>query len=126
MGSIRKSGKKSHIQRVSIGFLTLNVAVGMKMPISIESTGGTPTAWYRYLQLGYFAFEDCSEFEEVWANLETDPLLLHQVIWYQFMYHMDRNIEISEKLQAWATEVSHAYLSYNDPSTFVINTKIYI
>jgi hypothetical protein len=23
--------------------------------------GGTPTAWYRYLQLGYFAFEDCSE-----------------------------------------------------------------
>ncbi|KAI2495029.1 hypothetical protein MHU86_19504 [Fragilaria crotonensis] len=76
-----------------------------------QKYGGTPTGWARYLELGFFGYEDCSEFEELWSNFDNNPLAVHKAIWYQFMYHLDREFEISEKLQngrqTIATSTSH-------------------
>ena len=75
-----------------------------------QKYGGTPTGWARYLELGFFGYEDCSEFEEVWNNFDSKPLAVHKAIWYQFMYHLDREFEISEKLQEWMTNYSQPHL----------------
>ena len=50
-----------------------------------QKNGGNHIIWNCYLHLGFFAFEDCSEFEELWNEIKTDPLPVHQVIWYQFL-----------------------------------------
>ena len=84
--------------------------------------GGDKIIWNCYLKLGFFAYEDCSDFEELWNEMETDPLSVHQVIWYQFLYHMDRKLAISPQLEKWATALSHEYLMYHDPETLRVNT----
>jgi hypothetical protein len=55
-----------------------------------QKYGGTPTGWSCYLELGYFGYEDCNIFEEVWSNIDANPLAVHKAIWSQFMYHLDR------------------------------------
>lgn len=44
------------------------------------------------------------------------------MVWYNFLYHVDRNLEISKTLHAWATEVSQPYLQRYAPEFLVINT----
>lgn len=89
-----------------------------------QKYGGTPTGWHRYLELGFFGYEDCSEFEEVWNNFDDNPLAVHQAIWYQFMYHLDRELEISEKLQEWSTNyTSHVYMAFYDPESLQVDTS---
>ena len=87
-----------------------------------EKNGGTPTAWARYLALGFFGFEDCSKFEEIWDNFDADPLAVHKVIWYQFTYFLDREFDIPDKLYAWASEYSREYILYHDPELLPIDT----
>ncbi|KAI2513048.1 hypothetical protein MHU86_1339 [Fragilaria crotonensis] len=87
-----------------------------------QKHGGTPTGWARYLELGFFGYEDCSEFEDVWNNFDVKPLEVHKAIWYQFMYHLDREFEISEKLQEWSTNYSHIYVAYHDPASLQVDT----
>ena len=87
-----------------------------------EKNGGTPTAWARYLALGFFGFEYCSEFEEIWDNFDADPLAVHKVIWYQFTYFLDREFDIPDKLYAWASEYSREYILYHDPELLPIDT----
>lgn len=38
------------------------------------------------------------------------------------MYHIDRDIPIPEKLNAWAMHFSHAYLEHHDPSSLALDT----
>ncbi|KAI2496056.1 hypothetical protein MHU86_18477 [Fragilaria crotonensis] len=38
------------------------------------------------------------------------------------MYHLDREFEISEKLQEWATNYSHVYVAYYDPASLQVDT----
>ena len=87
-----------------------------------QKHGGDPILWNCYLHLGFFVFEDCSDFEDMWNDFENDPLSVHQIIWYQFLYHMDRRIPIPSKLELWATAVSHEFLIYHDPKTLRVNT----
>ena len=87
-----------------------------------QKYGGDKILWNCYLHLGFFVYEDCSEFEKVWNAMETDPLSVHQVIWYQFLYHMDRKLAITPQLENWATAISHEYLTYYDPATLRVNT----
>ncbi len=59
-----------------------------------QNQKGNQTKWNRYLTLGYFVFEDCVECDKVWEAIETDPLLVHRSIWYNFMCHVDRDLQI--------------------------------
>ncbi|KAI2493705.1 hypothetical protein MHU86_20849 [Fragilaria crotonensis] len=78
---------------------------------------GTKEQWNRYLLLGFFTFDDCIECDKVWAAMETDPLQVHRSIWYTFCFHIDQEMNIPPMLNAWALNVSQAYLSHYDPTT---------
>ena len=72
---------------------------------------GDASNWNRYSALGFFVFEDCKGSDKIWANKETDSITLHRSIWYNFMVHVDNDIEIPQKLNFWAMEITHAYLA---------------
>ena len=46
-----------------------------------QKYGGTPAGWSRYLALGFFGYEDCSKFKEVWNNFDSNPLTVHAWNW---------------------------------------------
>ena len=75
---------------------------------------GTTYHWSRYVHLGYFAFINCTAFDKVWSQIDKEPLMVHRAIWYNFMFHVDRELPMSEKLNAWAFNVSHPFLEYHD------------
>jgi hypothetical protein len=83
---------------------------------------GTTAIWHRYLQLGFNLFNDCKECDHVWEDQEIDPITIHRSIWYGFMVHVDNDIEIPPKLNAWAMQITHAYLSHYDPESLTIDT----
>ena len=87
---------------------------------------GDPVAWIRYLTLGFFAFTDCNHFDRLWARRETDAVTLHRVIWYQsqFMSHVQKEMPIPDKLNAWALQITHPFLEVNDPTALDVNTSI--
>jgi hypothetical protein len=66
--------------------------------------------WYRYVTLGRYVVKG-HNFDNIINNIERDPLKAHSLIWYQYMYHVDRKIDIPEKLKAWATTKSMTYLA---------------
>jgi hypothetical protein len=83
---------------------------------------GNPSEWNRYLTLGYFALKDCGEIEKLRKNFDNDPLMMHRIIWYQFMYHVDREISIPVKLNEWAMIFFHGYLEHHDALSLAMDT----
>jgi hypothetical protein len=85
---------------------------------------GSPVAWYRYITLGYYVYADCNEFESFRRQFVSKQTLCMKMVWFNFMYHVDRNLDIPIKLQNWATEVARPYLSKLDPVFLRIDTKM--
>ena len=85
---------------------------------------GDPIAWTRYLTLGFFAFTDCTHFDNLWAKRETDTVNFHRVIWYQFMSYVQKELPIPEKLSAWALQITHPFLEFHDASALDVDTSI--
>ncbi|KAI2488891.1 hypothetical protein MHU86_25945 [Fragilaria crotonensis] len=83
---------------------------------------GTPQNWLRYLTLGYFVYDDCSKFDALWMKYSADPIICHRMVWYNFLYHVDRNYELPPTLSAWATDVSQPYLQRYAPQFLALNT----
>jgi hypothetical protein len=84
---------------------------------------GTKVAWYRYVILGFYEFDDCSEFEGYWRQfVSKKQTFCSKVIWYNFISHVDRNIDLHPKLLAWATEIAHPHLEQLDPSFLSLDT----
>ena len=115
-----KGGKKFLFQKAQIGSQMKNVTVEMPTPLYTRKMD--PIAWKRYLTLGLFAFKECYQFEAIWKNRDEDPLTFHRVIWYQFMFHVDKYIEVPETLNAWAIDITRPYLSCIDPTSLEIDT----
>ena len=86
---------------------------------------GTATTWLRYLTLGYYAFDDAALFDREWSKWSTDPTNIHRIIFYNYLYHVDRDIQIPPKLDLWATKISHAHLLQYDPDSTGVNTIYY-
>jgi hypothetical protein len=53
---------------------------------------------------------------------KVDPIICHRMVWYNFLYHVDRKIELSARLTAWATDVSQPYLLQHAQQFLAINT----
>ena len=83
----------------------------------------TPFQWNRYLLLGYYSHEDGSKFDIEWNRKPEDWLHRHKIVWYNFMYFVDRNTDIPLTLQAWAIQVSQPFLFKHDPSFLKISTS---
>ncbi len=70
----------------------------------------SPAKWQKYVTLGYFAIDDGAFFDLEWSARAASPTKMHSIIWYNYLYHIDRDIDIPTKLNAWATLVSQPYL----------------
>jgi hypothetical protein len=77
------------------------------------------TYWHRYFTLGRYVV-DGHTFDRILSN--PDPKKAHCLIWYQYMYHIDRKIDVPAKLEAWATLQSMAYLAKHEPGLLLLNT----
>lgn len=86
---------------------------------------GTTYHWSRYIHLGYFAYINCTAFDKIWSKMNQDPLTVHRAIWYNLMYHIERELPVSEKLNAWAFNVSQPYLEHYDTTFLHIDTAKY-
>ena len=75
---------------------------------------GSPVSWHRYVVLGFYVFEDCSHFDRYWRQFTTKRLMCSQMIWYNYMYHVDRKLNIHPKLQSWAQDVVRPHLAVYD------------
>ena len=81
----------------------------------------TITHWHRYAILARNTIEG-PWFDEIWNSFTTDPSPLHHLIWYNLMYHVDRKIDIPEKLQSWAMSISQPFLSIHAPDILSLDT----
>jgi hypothetical protein len=55
---------------------------------------GSSTLWNRFVAIEFFSYSDCLNFDKLWERIAEDPLSVHQAIWYYFMFHVDRNLDI--------------------------------
>ena len=86
---------------------------------------GNPTKWNRFTTLAYYALDDGMKFDKEWEKIDTDPHMIHRIIWYNYMYHIDRDMDVVPKLNAWANQISHHYLLANDPDSIDMDTMKY-
>ena len=84
----------------------------------------TMKTWQRYVTLGYYALEDGSLFDMDWRYKESNPLRMHRMIWYNYMYHVDRDLDLPPKLDVWATTVTQPYLQVVDPDALHMDTML--
>ena len=55
---------------------------------------------------------------------EVDALKLHCVIWYNYMFHVDRMMECPPKLEAWAIRRSKPYISKHQINALSVDTDL--
>jgi hypothetical protein len=55
---------------------------------------------------------------------EVDALKLHCVIWYNYMFHVDRLMECPPKLEAWAIHRSKPYLMKHQINALSVDTDL--
>jgi hypothetical protein len=82
----------------------------------------TPANWHRYLTLGRHSVDGFT-FDASMEDYVADPLKLHGIVWYQYIYHLDHDIDIPDKLLAWATQRSQQYLNNHADSALILDTK---
>ena len=70
---------------------------------------GSSTLWNRFLTLGFFSYSDCHNFDKLWERMTEDPLSVHRAIWYNFMFHVDRNLDVPDELNTWVMNITLAY-----------------
>lgn len=82
----------------------------------------TPSNWHRYLTLGRYSVDGFT-LDASMEDIVADPLKIHCIIWYQYTYHLDHDIEIPEKLLAWVFQRTQPYLHQNADSALILDTK---
>ena len=54
----------------------------------------------------------------IWTTQKANPITHNQIIWYNYLFHVVRDMDIPVKLNNWATQIAHPYLSLHDPKLF--------
>ena len=81
----------------------------------------TPTHWNRYLALGRYSMSGF-DFDILMNVSDKEALKIHRVIWYNYAFHADRNMECSPKLAAWAVQRSKPYLTTHQTKALLVDT----
>ena len=74
------------------------------------------------MTLGRYAVDGFT-FDKIIRESTAEPLKMHCLIWFQYVYHLDYKLEIPVKLQAWAVTRSQPFLSKHSPSAILVDTK---
>jgi hypothetical protein len=79
--------------------------------------------WQRYVTLGYFAVHDGKLFDQEWNRFEAVPVWIYKLIWYNYLHHIDRDMDIPPNfLSAYATQASQQLLQQHDPDSLQMET----
>jgi hypothetical protein len=81
------------------------------------------TAWHCLATLGRYVVT-FTTFTHLWSSSASDPLRLHLLIWYRYMYFLDNKIDIPKKLQYWAQFRSQDYLSKHVKKALQLDTPL--
>jgi hypothetical protein len=81
-----------------------------------------PSHWHRYLVLGRYAMSGPA-FDMLMKNPVEQEMIIHMGIWYNYAFHVDRNMECSPKLAAWAVQKSKPYLTTHQPNALLVDTS---
>jgi hypothetical protein len=77
---------------------------------------GTVSIWRKYIQLGYYVFDDCMDFQRVWKSTAKEAISnRYKVIWKSYHIHRMNDIPISPTLQKSVTTTVLPYLKAKDP-----------
>jgi hypothetical protein len=80
--------------------------------------------WHKYIQLGYYVFDDCMDFHRTWKSTAKEAILQrYKVIWKSYHIHRMNDIPINETLQKSALTTAHPFLQSKDPD-FLLATDI--
>jgi hypothetical protein len=82
----------------------------------------TPSNWHRYFTLGRYAVDGFT-IDASMDDIVADPLKIHCIVWYNYMYRIDHSIDIPAPLLNWAILRSHQYLCSHADSALIIDTK---
>ena len=63
-----------------------------------------------------------SDFDMLMNDPAEDVLKIQRVIWYNYAFHVDRNMECSPKLAAWAAQRSKPYLTMQHSNALLVDT----
>ncbi|KAI2503574.1 hypothetical protein MHU86_10861 [Fragilaria crotonensis] len=101
-----------------------NDQIGNPRPFFLEHfrLTATPLQWNRYILLGFFSHTDGAKFDAEWNCFPTNLIHRNKIVWCNFMFFVDRHIDIPFLLEAWAIQVAQPYLLAHDPSFLEINT----
>ena len=81
----------------------------------------TPTHWFRYLTLGRHAISG-ADFDTLMEDQAVNELKVHCVIWYNFSFHVDRQMECLPQLEAWAIQKSKPYRTQHKRNALLVDT----
>jgi hypothetical protein len=79
-------------------------------------TFGTNSIWHKYLDFGYYVFDDCMDFQRAWKSTAKDALSnRYNIIWKSFHLHRMHDIPLNDNLQQSAVNTVRPFLSSHDP-----------
>jgi hypothetical protein len=85
---------------------------------------GTTTIWNKYINLGYYMFDDCMQFHKVWKSTAKDSVTQrNKIIWQSYHFHRMNDIQIPIKLSLSALNTARPYLKEKEPD-FILATDI--
>ncbi|KAI2499330.1 hypothetical protein MHU86_15174 [Fragilaria crotonensis] len=83
---------------------------------------GNPSTWERYITFGYHAYDHCFQFETQWERMKEIEVDALTFIWNVYSYHLNRALDMPEKLERWAIDIARPYLLNNLPSALTPDT----
>jgi hypothetical protein len=75
-------------------------------------TTASTTHWHMYAIVVRHTVEG-PWFDEILNNFPNNPSTFHHLVWYEFVYHVDRKIDNPERLQTWAMSISQPFMDNN-------------
>ncbi|KAI2494803.1 hypothetical protein MHU86_19698 [Fragilaria crotonensis] len=63
------------------------------------------------------------EFDTIWRQRNSDPLCFHRLVWFNYKSYVDRELNVSPKLYAWANKVSQPFLLEHSPKSLEMDTE---
>ena len=85
---------------------------------------GTMTIWNKYINLGYYIFDDCMQFHKIWKSTAKDSVTQrNKIIWKSFHFHRMHDIPTPAKLALRANKTALPYLKEKEPD-FLLATDI--
>ena len=85
---------------------------------------GNNVIWHKYIDLGYYIFDDCMDFHRAWKSTAKEAISnRYKTIWKSFHIHRMHDIPINDNLRNSALKTAKPYLMSKEPD-FLLATDM--